>query len=291
MMAYIMFFYAEKECEMRNKMIEYKFTDDTEYSQKILHTLRSYNRTFTGGVEPESLYIYVVRKDKLVGALKVGYFWDWVSVGDAFYEDTDILKTLMQEAWKYYGKKAIGIKLFTPVKSRYDDFVRVGFEPITVVKNMGNSDYYYADLHTFDYHEHNDHIISDSEPIQTYQEILEAETKAFKAQHNINGCQDTIQIVALNQGEFVGGVQGEVYDGSLYISRIAVLETYRHKAVGKTLMLKAIDEAKRRDLSVVELGTCDFQAKGFYDKLGFSVVHTRLDSPRGYNAYTMLKRL
>jgi len=39
------------------------------------------------------------------------------------------------------------------------------------------------------------------------------------------------------------------------------------------------------------LGTCEFQAKGFYEKLDFEVVYDRENNPKGYKSYTILKRL
>jgi GNAT superfamily N-acetyltransferase len=40
-----------------------------------------------------------------------------------------------------------------------------------------------------------------------------------------------------------------------------VLEAYRGHAVGRTLVTKAIEEAKRLGVTAVELGTANFQAR------------------------------
>jgi hypothetical protein len=54
-------------------------------------------------------------------------------------------------------------------------------------------------------------------------------------------------------------------------------------------MMRVEEEAKRRRLKMIDLGTSDFQAKDFYEKLGYKAVYTQKNQPRGYNTYTMIK--
>ncbi|MFW5794273.1 MAG: GNAT family N-acetyltransferase [Bacillota bacterium] len=97
------------------------------------------------------------------------------------------------------------------------------------------------------------------------------------------------EIVALDNNNFIGGISCEIYDDTLYISRIAVKENYRKKQIGKNLMQFLEKEAKKRNLKVIQLGTCEFQAKGFYNKLEYKIVFTRDNNPKGYKNYTMIK--
>jgi ribosomal protein S18 acetylase RimI-like enzyme len=77
----------------------------------------------------------------------------------------------------------------------------------------------------------------------------------------------------------------------LYINRLAVDPKYRNHLIGTTLVTHAIHYAKEKGIKLVMLGTCEFQARGFYEKLGFKVVYERDNNPKGYKSYTMLKRI
>ena len=48
---------------------------------------------------------------------------------------------------------------------------------------------------------------------------------------------------------------------------------------------------KVRSIKFLELGTTEFQAKPFYEKLGYKVVHEMDDYPKGYKCYTLFKEL
>ena len=41
----------------------------------------------------------------------------------------------------------------------------------------------------------------------------------------------------------------------------------------------------------MNLGTVEFQAKNFYEKIGYSVILTKENDPKGYKSYTMIKKL
>lgn len=69
------------------------------------------------------------------------------------------------------------------------------------------------------------------------------------------------------------------------------MPSHKGKGIGRALLKRVIDEAKAKNLDYIELGTTSFQAKGFYEKLGFKVVHTRKNNPKGYLSYTLVLTL
>lgn len=274
------------------QMITYTTAKDPAYDEQIKHALREHNLRYTGPVEFASSYIYALEGDALAGALGVRFFWDWVTVGDAYYQSVTVLRAMIEKAWQTYRERAVGIKLFTPIESRFADFVEAGFTPTATITYGETKTYYYADLCSPDQGQpHGYEVAAHAEPIPAYQVILDRHTRDIMRLHGISDEYDEIQVVALDGQTFVGGVQGEVYDDIFHIGRLVVLERYRGHAVGRTLVAKALEEAKARGVTTAELGTTDFQAKTFYEKMGFAVVHTRMDNPRGYKSYTMIRRV
>ena len=107
--------------------------------------------------------------------------------------------------------------------------------------------------------------------------------------HQVVDVTDTFDMVAIDEKTCVGGVQSDAYGDMLYVSRIAILESYRHQKIGSTLMNHVIQYAKDQHLKYIMLGTSDFQAKPFYEKIRFKVVYKKFNHPRGYHSYTMIK--
>jgi GNAT superfamily N-acetyltransferase len=89
----------------------------------------------------------------------------------------------------------------------------------------------------------------------------------------------------------VGGLSGWASFDWLFIELLHVPEELRGQGQGRALMERA--EALARELRLVGiwLDTFDFQARGFYEKLGFTVFGTIEDHPIGGRRYLLQKRL
>lgn len=265
---------------------------DKVYNDDLIHHLRSYNLSKTGEVVFDQSYIYALEDNQLVGALVIVFFWDWVSIRHVFYKNQSVLNALINKAWGKYGDIAVGIKLITPVIDRWKDFLVAGFTPSGAVNLTKNYNYYYADYTCEVKHKDTSYdLIVCSEEDPQYQEIVDKAYEEFNQKNKITGKLDEIRWVALDNKEFVGGITCEVYEDSLYISHIVVRQDYRHKDIGSKLMEIAEEKGRERNLEICQLGTCEFQAKPFYEKNGYRVVHTRNDNPKGFKSYTMFKDL
>lgn len=75
----------------------------------------------------------------------------------------------------------------------------------------------------------------------------------------------------------------------LLIETLWVEESLRHQGFGKQLMLMAEQEAKRRGCIEAILDTFSFQAKGFYEKLGYEMFAQVDDYPSGYSFFQLKK--
>ena len=65
----------------------------------------------------------------------------------------------------------------------------------------------------------------------------------------------------------------------------------RGQGLGSKLMLQAENEAALRGCHSAWLDTHKFQARGFYEKLGYEIFGELSDYPTGYSRYFMKKAL
>ena len=108
---------------------------------------------------------------------------------------------------------------------------------------------------------------------------------------SLGGEKNLCFVLRTPEGEHVGGVIGTTYWGWFYISLMWIREDLRGKGYGAQLMAQAEDEAVRRGAKHAYLDTFDFQAPGFYEKLGYAVFGSLPDFPPGHTRYFMAKEL
>jgi GNAT superfamily N-acetyltransferase len=76
----------------------------------------------------------------------------------------------------------------------------------------------------------------------------------------------------------------------LFIKWLWIDEAYRGHGHGRKLMASAEEEGRRRGCTAVWLDTFEFQARPFYEKLGYSSFGT-LDYPAGFKRFFLQKSL
>jgi ribosomal protein S18 acetylase RimI-like enzyme len=103
-----------------------------------------------------------------------------------------------------------------------------------------------------------------------------------------------LQVYAVDEesGEVVGGLVGYTWAYWLHIDLLWIDERRRGAGIGTRLMARAEDIARedRRCLHA-RVETWDFQAPGFYKKLGYEVVGIVADYPPGATDHLLVKRL
>jgi GNAT superfamily N-acetyltransferase len=276
----------------RGIMISYYRDTNQTYDEQIKILLRTYNAQFVNYDDRDCIYLYAIAHNQLIGALIVRHAWDWATIGNIYYQNNQVLDDLIQKAWQYYQEKAVGIKFFTQVLEQFNDFVSAGFKQVNQIYYDDEFIYYYADLTKLKEKSIDNDILLCHEPIEVYQEILDQHVYNFKKKHQIN--DDVIgrfDMAALDEEKCIGGIQCEHYENILYINRLVVDTNYKNRAIGSHLINEAIQYAIKNNLKFIELGTVEFQARPFYEKFGFKVVHTRNNNPKGYKNYSMIKKL
>jgi GNAT superfamily N-acetyltransferase len=93
------------------------------------------------------------------------------------------------------------------------------------------------------------------------------------------------------EGAIVGGLWGATAYGWLFTQLLVVPEQSRGQGLGRRLMSMAESEATKRGCHAAWLDTFEFQAKAFYEQIGYSCFATLPDYPKGSSRYFMRKEL
>ena len=104
------------------------------------------------------------------------------------------------------------------------------------------------------------------------------------------GYQPIAVLLKNDSGGTLGGLTGRAVYDWLFIEMLHIPEEFRGAGIGSQLMAKAEAFARQHGLAGIWLDTYDFQARGFYEKLGFTVFGTLEDHPRGGRRFFLEKR-
>ncbi len=273
--------------------MEYIEDKDLKYKDSLLKELRAYNQKHTGPRESSTEYFYAFDGEKLVGWIQAKFSWDWVSIGDIFYENVKVLNTVISEICHYYKTKAVGIKLYTSRRSRVDDFVSIGFTIGGRTERTSKIPQYiylkYIDLDKKS--DSHTKVIISKEIIDEYKHMMSNRSETFTKENQIELEEETFMYVALDGDTFAGGIHGSMIEDSMTIDWLIVKEEYRGFGIGKTLVWKMEKKAKALGVYSINLGTVEFQAEKFYARLGYKIVFVKENDPKGYRSFSMVKKL
>lgn len=91
--------------------------------------------------------------------------------------------------------------------------------------------------------------------------------------------------------EIVGGCNGDILYGQLYVGQLWVDEKLRHQGYGTQLMMLAEKHAKDTACRFMSVNTMDFEALDLYKKLGFQVEFERHGFDKDSVFYFLRKNL
>lgn len=94
-----------------------------------------------------------------------------------------------------------------------------------------------------------------------------------------------------SENEVAGGVFAKISYGWLFIDTLWVTEKTRGSGHGRTLLSRAEAEARRQGCGNAWVDTFSFQARGFYEKNGYTVFGELRDFPPGHTRYFLRKAL
>ncbi|WP_217847119.1 GNAT family N-acetyltransferase [Paracoccus marcusii] len=117
----------------------------------------------------------------------------------------------------------------------------------------------------------------------------------LRAHNERMGGPSNTQLIAVllndEAGATVGGLWGKTVYEWLFIGMLAVPAEQRSSGLGSALMDHAETIARSRGCIGIWLDTFEFQALGFYQKLGFEIFGQIDDHPMGHRRYFLQKRL
>lgn len=98
-------------------------------------------------------------------------------------------------------------------------------------------------------------------------------------------------LIRNQEGELTGGLWARISWGWMFVELLFIPEDRRASGLGTRLMRRAEEAAIKRGCHHVWLDTFSFQARGFYEKLGYQVFGRLDDYPVGHSRFFMTKAL
>lgn len=94
-----------------------------------------------------------------------------------------------------------------------------------------------------------------------------------------------------NKGNVLGGIRANAFWNYCIIELLWLSEDSRGLGVGSQLINAAESFAKEKGFEYMRTETLSFQAKPFYEKLGFKQFGELADYPKGHTTYCLVKAL
>lgn len=98
-------------------------------------------------------------------------------------------------------------------------------------------------------------------------------------------------VVLKDNGKVIGGAIGHIAYAWYFLDDLWIEKNYRKQGLGTRLIEKIEKIAREQRLIGVRMETWNFQAKGFYEKLGYKVYAIFEDCPPGTVDYFLRKRI
>ena len=134
-------------------------------------------------------------------------------------------------------------------------------------------------------------LIVDNDPSDADRLALVTALRAYNDTQAPPLDQQPVAILIRQDGVTTGGLSGRTGYGWLFVEYLVVPDALRGTGVGSRLMRTAEQIARDRGCTGIWLDTFSFQARGFYERLGFAVFGTIDDYPPGHQRFFLSKRL
>ena len=121
--------------------------------------------------------------------------------------------------------------------------------------------------------------------------VVQAGLRAFNVARIGEPDEEPVQIFLRDEHDrIVGGLLGHVRWRWLYVAKLWIDEAHRGAGHGTALLITAESFAQARGCIGVYLDTFEYQARPFYEKLGYQLFGTLEGYPPGFRQYHLAKR-
>ena len=135
-------------------------------------------------------------------------------------------------------------------------------------------------------------LIVPDEPTLDHREAVLTPLRAYNlAQAGDPRARPVAILIEDEAGEAIGGLWGRIAFDWLFVELLGLPEAARGAGLGRALMVRAEAIARAAGCVGIWLDTFDFQAPGFYEKLGFARFGVIADYPAGHERFFYRKRL
>jgi GNAT superfamily N-acetyltransferase len=135
------------------------------------------------------------------------------------------------------------------------------------------------------------HITTPENPSDADREAIVAPLRAYNVSRAGDPQARPVAVMLTDaDGRHVGGLWGKCSYDWLFVEFLAVPEEHRGGNYGRALMAEAESIARANGCIGMWLDTFEFQARGFYEKLGFALFGTLDDHPVGQRRFFLRKR-
>ena len=133
--------------------------------------------------------------------------------------------------------------------------------------------------------------LSDTTDEETRQAILAPLREYNRSQTGPNEYRGLAIEIRNEEAAIIGGLWGGSSYDWLFVQLLVVPQALRGQGVGRKLMLLAEAEALSRGCAAVWLDTFEFQARSFYERLGYTCFGQLENYPKGFARFFMQKPL
>jgi GNAT superfamily N-acetyltransferase len=134
-------------------------------------------------------------------------------------------------------------------------------------------------------------VLTDSPPASAREAIVRPLLAFNASQAGEPNARPLALLIHDESGAIIGGLWGRTTWNWLFVELLFIPETLRGSGLGAELMQRAEDEARSRGCARAWLDTFSFQARGFYEKLGYKVFGSLNDYPPGHQRHFLQKSL
>lgn len=132
----------------------------------------------------------------------------------------------------------------------------------------------------------------DATDLQTISQGIQDYNRGFLTEQVVTEPDTRFAVFARDtQGKVVGGIRANAFWNYCIIELLWLSEATRGSGTGTALMQATEQHAKAQGFEYIRTETVDFQAKGFYQKLGYQVYGEIPDCPKGHTSFCLLKKL